>query len=33
VRVVDLDSKECADLLAGYIRANPDVWHEDIGEE
>ena len=33
VRVVDLDSKECADLLAGYIRANPEVWHEDIGEE
>jgi creatinine deaminase len=33
VRVVDLDSKECADLLGGYIRANPEVWHEDIGEE
>src|ERR1700684_18572 len=33
VRVVDFDSKECADLLGGYIRANPEVWHEDIGEE
>lgn len=33
VRVVDLDSKECADMLGGYIRANPEVWHEDIGEE
>jgi len=33
VDVVDLDSEECAALLAGYIRANPEVWHEDIGEE
>src|SRR6202161_37407 len=31
--VIDRDSEECADLLAGYIRANPEVWHEDIGEE
>jgi cytosine deaminase len=33
VRVIDLDSEECAALLAGYIRGNPEVWHEDIGEE
>ena len=33
VRVVDLDSEECVALLAGYIRANPAVWNEDIGEE
>ena len=33
VNVVDLDSKECATLLADYIRANPAVWHEDIGQE
>ncbi len=33
VRVIDLDSDECAALLAGYIRANPEVWNEDIGEE
>jgi len=33
VNVIDLDSQECATLLAGYIRANPAVWHEDIGEE
>jgi cytosine/creatinine deaminase len=33
VRVIDLDSEECAALLAGYIQANPEVWHEDIGEE
>jgi cytosine/creatinine deaminase len=33
VRVIDLDSSECASLLAEYIRKNPEVWNEDIGEE
>jgi creatinine deaminase len=33
VHVVELDSQECVDLLAEYIRANPAIWHEDIGEE
>src|SRR5579863_3284915 len=33
MRVVDLDSEECVALLAGYIRANPGVWNEDIGQE
>jgi cytosine/creatinine deaminase len=33
VRVIDLDSSECASLLADYIRKNPDVWNEDIGED
>ncbi|HYW67939.1 MAG TPA: nucleoside deaminase [Candidatus Dormibacteraeota bacterium] len=33
VRVVDLDSQECVSLLGDYIRANPAVWNEDIGEE
>jgi creatinine deaminase len=32
VRVIDLDSQECVDLLAGYIADHPDVWNEDIGE-
>ncbi|MGH8325038.1 MAG: deaminase, partial [Steroidobacteraceae bacterium] len=31
VEVVDLDSSECASLLAGFIGAHPDVWDEDIG--
>lgn len=31
--VIDLESPECISLLAGYIRANPAVWNEDIGEE
>lgn len=33
VKVIDLDSEECAVLLGEYIRANPEVWNEDIGEE
>ena len=33
VRVIDLESAECASLLADYIRRNPDVWNEDIGQE
>jgi creatinine deaminase len=33
VKVIDLDSEECASLLGEYVRANPEVWNEDIGEE
>ena len=33
IEVVDLDSQECVSLLADYIRANPEVWNEDIGED
>jgi cytosine/creatinine deaminase len=32
VNVIDLNSQECIRLLADYIRANPSVWKEDIGE-
>jgi cytosine/creatinine deaminase len=33
VRVIDLASPECVSLLAGYIRAHPAIWNEDIGQE
>jgi cytosine deaminase len=33
VEVIDLRSRECIDLLAGYIAAHPEVWNEDVGEE
>jgi len=33
VEVIDLDSQECRELLAGYIAAHPEIWNEDIGEE
>lgn len=32
IRIIDLDSPECAELLATFIRAHPQVWNEDIGE-
>ena len=33
VQVIDLDSKECASLLGAYIKAHPEVWNEDIGQD
>lgn len=32
VKVIELDSRECIDLLSDYIEKNPAVWNEDIGE-
>lgn len=32
VEVIDLHSRQCIDLLAGYIAGHPEVWNEDIGE-
>jgi len=32
IEVIDLNSDECIDLLAGYIHAFPEIWNEDIGE-
>ena len=31
VNVIDLDSRECSTLLGNFIKANPAIWHEDIG--
>ena len=33
VQVIDMADAECIRMLAGFIRANPALWHEDIGEE
>ena len=33
VEVIDLDSRECRELLEGYIVEHPEIWNEDIGEE
>src|SRR6202041_296749 len=33
VKVIDLDSQECSDLLTGFIAEKPEIWNEDIGEE
>jgi len=33
VEVIDLDSRDCRELLEAFIAEHPEVWHEDIGEE
>src|SRR2546421_1937369 len=33
VEIIDLNSQECISMLADYIRDNPSVWKEDIGED
>src|SRR6202051_4282161 len=33
VNVLDLNSPQCVSMMAEYIRKNPAIWHEDIGEE
>jgi cytosine deaminase len=33
LKVVDLGSQECVQMLKDYIDANPEIWHEDIGED
>jgi len=33
VTVIDLDSRECSDLLTGFIAEHPEIWNEDIGAE
>lgn len=31
VNVIDMDSAECKEMLASFIREHPEVWNEDIG--
>lgn len=31
VELVQLDSDECRELMAGFIGEHPDLWNEDIG--
>ena len=33
VEVIDLDDKECYELMLEFIKKNPDLWNEDIGEK
>jgi len=33
VEVIDLDSRDCRELLESFIQKHPEVWNEDIGEE
>ena len=33
VEVIDLANQECVQMLAEFVRANPALWQEDIGDE
>jgi creatinine deaminase len=33
IKVIDLASKQCEQMLAKFIAENPVLWHEDIGED
>jgi len=33
VEVVDLDNRECRELMETFISRHPDIWNEDIGEK
>ena len=33
IEVIDLDNRDCRELLEGYIAIHPEIWNEDIGEE
>ena len=33
VEVVNLDSQECLELMAGFIAEHPELWNEDIGRD
>lgn len=32
VKVVDMNSTECVELLGQFIKDHPDLWNEDIGK-
>ncbi len=33
IKVIDMNSQECIEMLKTYTDANPEVWNEDIGED
>lgn len=33
VKIIDMESQECVDLLGTFIDAHPEIWNEDIGSE
>lgn len=32
VKIINLDSAICKQLMGDYIKTHPDIWNEDIGE-
>ena len=33
VKVIDLNSEECMQMMQDFISEHPEIWHEDIGED
>ena len=33
VKVIDLNSNECIEMLGEFIKNHPEIWNEDIGED
>jgi cytosine/creatinine deaminase len=33
VEVIDLDNRQCRELMETFIARHPEIWNEDIGEE
>jgi cytosine/creatinine deaminase len=33
IKIIDLDSDECANMMWDFIRDHPQLWNEDIGTE
>ncbi len=33
VKVIELNSAQCIEMLKSYTDAHPEIWNEDIGEE
>jgi len=33
VNVIDLDNRECRELMETFVARHPEIWNEDIGEE
>lgn len=32
VKIINLDLKECKDMMKGFIKKRPELWWEDVGE-
>jgi len=32
VKIINLNSQQCIEMLGDFIKENPEVWNEDIGE-
>src|SRR5918993_894799 len=33
IKIIDMNSQECIDILNTFINEHPEIWNEDIGED